>query len=537
MTLRSSRSTIATLVLLCVAALAACTTAPAVETPPPVTTAAGQVQGAVDDDLLRYSGIPYAAAPVGDLRWAPPAAVAPWDGVREATSHEARCPQPPAQLGAPAETPGSDDEDCLSLSVTTPAEVNEGEFPVIVWIHGGGFATGAGQDHDPAALARAGAVVVTINYRLGVLGFLDLPGLEHGGTFGLLDQQAALAWVQDNITAFGGDPDRVTIAGNSAGADSVCAHLSSPSAAGLFGAAILQSPGCGQVNVTDGILPGAGPAADTWKPPEVSAELGAAFLAMAGCDDADTPLDCLREIDAAALLEAEAAGEVPIFWSPTHGTEVLPRRPSDAIADGAYQAVPVLISSVQDEGAFFVGPVYAGTPLDTTGLTELVGLVAPEGAGEETVLQTYHQDGASPNRTWASIVSDRVFSCPTIETAVSLGEHEQVYLAEFTDPNASNVFSVLPDDLTGTATHGSDVPYVLDLTPGQPELDRDQAALSAALQSAWVAFAAEHDPSTADFAWRSFSDQGVVANLTSGGPEQTSLATLDAAHHCDIWTP
>ncbi|GAA1208170.1 hypothetical protein GCM10009578_058170 [Streptomyces rhizosphaericus] len=221
------RRVLATVVSLA-ALMAVPSAAPTVSRPLLVSTDKGVVAGAAADGVARYLGIPYAAPPVGGLRWQPPAPAAPWPGVRPADHHGARCVQ--TATGGPGTS-----EDCLYLNVHAPEQRTDRPLPVLFWIHGGGFMSGGGDLYDGSLLARTNdIVVVTINYRLGVFGFLDLPGLsERGaGNYGLLDQQAALRWTQRNIAAFGGDPGRVTIAGESAGGQSVCALLASPPARG-----------------------------------------------------------------------------------------------------------------------------------------------------------------------------------------------------------------------------------------------------------------------------------------------------------------
>ena len=213
-----------------------------------VSTAQGQLEGAQSGDIIRFLGVPFAAPPVGDLRFQPPAPVAPWDGVRPALAHGARSWQESAGVTAMlGDDASGTDEDCLYLNVFTPA-CDDARRPVMVWIHGGGFVNGSGSTpwYDGSALAARGdVVVVTINYRLGALGFLWLgdldPRLRSSGVNGLLDQAAALQWVHDNIAAFGGDPESVTIFGESAGAMSVSTLLALPAARGLFHRAIAQS--------------------------------------------------------------------------------------------------------------------------------------------------------------------------------------------------------------------------------------------------------------------------------------------------------
>jgi len=206
-----------------------------------VTTAGGAVRGKVVAAAGEFLGIPYAAPPVGALRWRPPRPPAPWPGVRQATSYAPHCPQPSSSFGV-----ASTSEDCLYLNVFTPAGNHARNLPVMVWVHGGALRTGESDDYNPAGLVRHGVVVVTINYRIGALGFLaDAALASHpggpSGDYGLMDQQAALRWVQRNIRGFGGDPGDVTLFGESAGGLSTLAQLVSPGGRGLFQRAIVES--------------------------------------------------------------------------------------------------------------------------------------------------------------------------------------------------------------------------------------------------------------------------------------------------------
>ena len=211
-----------------------------------VQTVAGMVRGTVAPDHRLFAGIPYAAPPVGPLRWQPPAPAPAWQGVRDATRIGPRCLQDP---GGDPEFGRQTDEDCLTLNVwTPPMRAGGGQRPVMVWIHGGAFISGSAGIYDSRWLATRGdMIVVTINYRLGAMGFLAHPALGPAGdvgNYGLADQQAALRWVRDNIAEFGGDPGKVTMAGESAGGMSVCDHLVAPESAGLFRSAIIQSGPC-----------------------------------------------------------------------------------------------------------------------------------------------------------------------------------------------------------------------------------------------------------------------------------------------------
>jgi len=237
------RSTVAAAIVWSVAA--GVPAASAASRSPVVVTETGPVRGIATGTMQEFRGIPYAEAPVGDLRWRPPQEPARWTGVLDATAFSPHCPQAATPYGTPSTT-----EDCLFLNVFTPDKTNEGRphlLPVMFWIHGGGLVVGESDGYDPSPLVAQGVVVVTINYRLGELGFLAHPALAAesptgaSGNYGLMDQQAALRWVQRNIRAFGGDPDNVTIFGQSAGALSVHSQLASPLAAGLFHKAIVES--------------------------------------------------------------------------------------------------------------------------------------------------------------------------------------------------------------------------------------------------------------------------------------------------------
>ncbi|MCX6467532.1 MAG: carboxylesterase family protein [Pseudonocardiales bacterium] len=476
----------------------------------------GTLRGALDGDVLRFGDVPYAAPPTGPLRWAPPAPPAGWTGARDATRPGSRCPQVAAAPGVPHATAASTDEDCLVLDVTVPAGTpTDARLPVLVWLHGGGFSAGAGSDYDPRRLALAGPmVVVTVNYRLGALGFLALPGLPGSGAFGLLDQQAALGWVQRNAAAFGGDPARVTLAGESAGADGVCAQLASPAAAGLFAAAIMQSAGCGTANIVDTILPGTGPAGDTWKPLPVAEEVGAAAARQLGCAD----IGCLRGRSVERLT-----GVAGIYWSPAVGTTTLPARPSDVLA--AMPPVPVLAGTTRDEGTLFVAAFLPGG-VDDRGLRELLAAAAGDRARE--VGGAYRPVGRSPARVWADVVTARAYACPALATWSALATRGPVFAYEYADSGAPSPFAVLPGDLAGGATHGAEVPSLLDLRPGPPA-----PPTAGALVERWARFVTTGDPGGG---WPAWSGEGTVLTFSASGTTTRAAADVAAAHRCDLWS-
>ncbi len=314
-----------------------------------------------DVEIWVFRGVPYAAPPVGDLRWKPPQPVQSWSKPRACTSFGPSCPQP-GQGGSfyiDVLAVGSTDEDCLYLNVWSPAESSDERLPVMVWIHGGSFETGSGSMaiYDGRNLAARGVVVVTINYRLGPFGFLAHPSLSaespHGvsGNYGLLDQIAALEWIQRNIAGFGGDPGNVTVFGESAGAISILDLLVSPLASGLFHRAISQS----------GILLDDGFGVSTTGTLEQGESAGEAFAARLGVSDSSDALARLRTKTADELLAAMTAVapgtallEQGLVWKPVADGYVLPDRPSRLWAAGERHNVPLLIGSNADEGNTFL---------------------------------------------------------------------------------------------------------------------------------------------------------------------------------------
>ena len=352
---RLVRLSVAAAAAVLLAVVPSCRRAPESSPPsgtPRVTVAEGELQGAVDSasGVLVFRGIPFAAPPVGDLRWRPPQPAARWRGVRDATRLGRNCMQGQPYSDIDPYAAGVS-EDCLYLNVWT-AGTGGARRPVLVWIHGGGFMAGFGGEerHHGAPLARKGAVVVTLNYRLGALGFLAHPAFaaespqRAAGNYGLLDQVEALHWVRRNIARFGGDPDRVTIFGESAGGMSVGALVASPLAKGLFRGAIMES-GTG---IGTGVLRRDSAA--------VYAQRFAAALGVTG-DGADAAAR-LRAVPAETLLAASRpGGGGGLRNSPAVDGWALPRPVDSALATGAYNAVPVIVGSNADESdAVFGAP-------------------------------------------------------------------------------------------------------------------------------------------------------------------------------------
>ena len=355
------------------------------------------MQGIASTTTDEFLGIPYAAPPVGALRWKPPQPTS-WQGVLQAGTLQSPCPQPAGPFAV-----ASNNEDCLTLNVYAPRSASN-RLPVMVWIHGGAFVTGTGAIYDGSAMAQDGVIVVTINYRLGYLGFLANPALDAespghaSGDYGLMDQQAALRWVRANAAAFGGDPGRITVFGESAGGQSVFDQLASPGAAGLFQRAIIES-GAYAVHLPTLAAADAG---------------GVAFAKTAGCSST-TDASCLRALPVAAIL-AQETGNSPTQFEPNVGTAILPVQPLLAIGLGLFNRVPVLQGSNHDEERLFTALDYDvnGALLAASGYAAAIaGLVGPRVAPEAAArypLSSY----ASPDLAYSALGTDVAFACPAL---------------------------------------------------------------------------------------------------------------------------
>lgn len=491
--------------------------APAAATADPVVlTGGGAVRGAVHGDTHVFSGIPYAAPPVGDLRWRDPRPAAPWAGVRDATRPGPACAQLPGEL-----PDGSTSEDCLYLNVTAPAAARH--RPVVVWIHGGGFFMGAGSNYDATRLAERGdVVVVTINYRLGVFGNFAMPGLPGAGTFGLRDQQAALRWVRANAGAFGGDPRNVTIAGQSAGSMSVCAQLTSPPARGLFDKAVMQSGSCA-TGYLDNFEYRGEAAATIFQPLSSVADFGKEVAGDLGCAD----VACLRKLPVTDLMPLQQA-----FVQPAYGTPALPRYPGDAVRDGRFATVPVLSGTTRDEARPWIAAYDQGAPMSDQTFAQV--LTETFGAKADTVRAEYPTAAyGSAALTWAAIVTDRMWACPQYTTARGLAARTTVHQYEFADP-APPPLSPAPPTMPLGAQHASDLWDFFDLGGYRPDFTPAQQRLSDQMIDYWTAFAATGDPNRAGGpAWPRFSRH--LPYVQSLAPDHITRVDLATEHHCGFW--
>ena len=482
----------------------------------------GLVRGAGVSGVRSFLGLPYAAPPTGNLRWRPPQPAAAWSGVRDATQFGPSCPQ--QTMNNPYLPPGPISENCLYLNVYTPTSRSRGR-PVLVWIHGGGLVQDAARNYDGTKLAADGAVVVTINYRLGALGFLAHPALaSHGaaGNYGLMDQQAALRWVQRNIAQFGGDPRNVTIAGQSAGGLSVLAQLVSPGARGLFQRAIVQS----------------GAFALSQRPLAAAEAAGERLATAVGC--ADQAAQCLRGAPVSDLV-SDFGVEIP---GVVDGS-VLTQSVGTAIAHGQFARVPILNGITHDEELIFVAglglTVSQGTNIPLAGpvadpasyqanIAQALGVPAARAAAiaAEYPLSAY----PSPLVAFSLLVSDASFACPALQVdRWTAARGVPTYAYQFNDDNAP--VNIVGASL-GLSTHGTELPYLFD-QPNAPHpamLNPDQQALAASMRTDWASFAGTGNPSSRALPWPSFNGTRVLSLVPLQSQVTTDFAT---AHHCSFW--
>ena len=491
-----------------------------------VRTSMGLMRGMVAADYRLFQGIPYAAPPVGPLRWQPPRPAAKWAGTLDASKPGPQCMQdtgPNPHVGKPTS------ENCLTLNVWTPARGRGNDKrPVMVWIHGGGFVNGSGDIYNSRWLAAKGnIVVVTINYRLGALGFLAHPSLGPAGNignYGLADQQAALRWVRDHIADFGGDPRKVTIAGESAGGMSVCDHLVAPGSVGLFRAAIIQSAPCqAQADVATGQHQSLGYAAST------------------GCRNPASTAACLRALPATALDRPPwyvFIGDSDALSGPVTGTAVLPDGPVAAFAAGRAARVPVLIGVNHDEFTMFAALRYSklGRGIKSAEYPRLLADIF--GADGAAVVAHYPPDhyGGDASLAYSAAVTDGVFSCATDRLADSLSQGAPVYTYEFDDPHAPAPGLLRRAPFPVGASHSLELRYLFKVG-GAPLLDPGQRMLSDQMISYWSHFVANGKPNaTGQPGWPAKNGDPDHNLWMSLRPRNSGVITnFEEAHQCQFW--
>ncbi len=495
----------------------------------------GLVRGERVGEVERYQGIPYAAAPVGPLRWGSPRPVDDWSGIRRAI----RPAEPCAQAGDFIGDPPSTVEDCLYLNVTVPRRASARRpVPVMVWIHGGGFQWGSGAIYGAERLAERGDVaVVTLNYRLNVFGFLAHPALDGGparfgsGNLGVEDQQAALRWVRRNAAAFGGDPGNVTIFGESAGAQVSCSHLTAPGSRGLFDRVIMQSGPC-TMNW---------PFGEEWRAkPRAEAEaIGLAVAAKARCADPATAETCLRSLSPDELLAADAGehGHGPSFG----GNGVIVEDPARLLAAGRAAAVPVLHGITQDEHVTFQvgmelmigGPIPA--PAYGPTVQQFLGL---DPAQTARVLREYplSRYGGSTGGAMADLLTDWAWACPAIETNTLLARRGPTYAFEFADRAAPWFAGTAAPDYPTGAFHAGELQYLFSGAYAGRPLSPEQRRLADRMIDYWANFAHHGDPNGPGAPYwprhRAASTKAQALAPGAGGIRQVDLYR---EHRCGFW--
>ena len=480
------------LVLIAAQCLVAEETDSSEEAGPLVETSHGVVQGSLEADSVRvFKGIPFAAPPVGDLRWSPPQPAESWEGVRDATKFGADCMQPSGGIGSGS---GPKSEDCLYLNVWT-VERDEPQ-PVMVWIHGGGFSFGSGSNdgYDGTEFAKSGVVLVTVNYRLGFAGFFAHPGLsaesEEGvsGNQGIYDQLAALTWVQENIAAFGGDPNNVTIFGESAGSMSVCYLVATPLSKGLFQKAIGQSGGCFNKHPTlddplenpeqtQGELAGGGHAAG-----EVIAK------ALGATGEGADAIDELRQMDWGEIVEAHQQGGVSLSWRSIYvDGYMFPDQMGNLLGGDGGNPVPVLVGSNTDEGTW----LYVGIPERSmedwkTSVRENTETDA------EKFIELYMEDAKKSTRTASQqMISDVVFAWEMRKWAQLITQRGMnAYMYVFS--HAPFFPGAGPDRPMG-AFHAGEIAFVFN-NRSEQTWNEDDHKVADLLHAYWVNFAKTGSP-------------------------------------------
>jgi para-nitrobenzyl esterase len=473
---------------------------------PTVRVEQGALVGVAADGVESFKGVPFATPPVGPLRWRMPQRPAAWEGERSATDYGAICIQPPSN-GDPGVGPLPMSEDCLTLNVWTPEARGDRLLPVMVWIHGGGYNNGSGTAalYDGGNLARRGVVVITVNYRLGRLGFFDHPALaaerglgEPAGNYGLMDQIAALEWVRDNAAAFGGDPGKVTIFGESAGGAAVTQLMVAPTARGLFHRAVVQS-GMGRQRSAELALD---------RPGRPSAQsLGRAWARGAGLGEATA--EDLRAVPAERLLNP-----MPAFYSDNLIVDgvVLTEDVVEAFAAGRQAPVPLVLGANSAE-FWWIRPSDAGAygrTDDAMSEAEHDALLAAYGGSEG-----YDQH----------VVSDLVFNEPARHLArLHAANGHPTYLYRFDVVPGSN------PEPSGGATHASERPFVFDNlhTVGRPMGAREDQAATA-MADYWTTFAARGNPNGPGRpAWPEFgAEPDRLLEFTNDGPVAKPIPYAD----------
>lgn len=500
------------------------------------TTAQGPVEGVAESAMVVFKGIPFAAPPLGDLRFAPPQpALNRGAELLSADSYSSPCMQP-ANIFETA--PGS--EDCLYLNIYTPDV--KGEYPVMVWIHGGSLENGSGgPTYDPVRLVERGVTLVTINYRLGVLGFLAHEELSataasgESGNYGLMDQQAALSWLRANVASFGGDANNITLFGESAGGHSILSHLASPGSAVLFDKAIVQS----------------GSYAPGQRDLSSAQARGKIFADYIGCST--NVVDCLRTLSADEIIRAQSlapaetslgTGFLPIRYLPTSGTEVLSESISEALVSGNTNEKAVLIGSNLDEWRLFVGLyLLGGGTVTEANYTALIQASTGVDANTAQNLANAYppSEYTSPAQALSALGTDAVFACNFINQLRQLAPLVPTYGYEFSDRDAPLTVPAVPGFEFGAA-HALEIGYLLasEETIFQFGATEEQFELANYMADYWTSFAKYGDPNptSGDAPFWPVYAPGVeqrLLRLLPPKPEAFAASDFHSYHKCDLY--
>jgi para-nitrobenzyl esterase len=471
-----------------------------------LTLESGKVEGSLAGGAQLFLGIPYAKPPVGPLRFMPSEPAEPWSTTLKATKLSPSCLQPAGALS----TMGEQSEDCLTLNVYKPAGA-KGPLPVMVWIHGGGFTSGGSNQYDGTKLAVEGqVVVVTLNYRLGALGFLSLPELDAqrgdapSGNDGLRDQQLALRWVKDNIDAFGGDPASVTVFGESAGSASGCVHLVSPRAAGLAQRFILESGSC----IGGALIRTKEQAAAT------GAELSAAL-----CSDGDT-VECLQGLEGTDVIAwGNERGLFGAGWAPTVNPDddVLPEPAEALIEAGKYNQGAVILGTNKNEWGLFT--FLGATDLSSVDKmhAEMERQFATIPAALPAIKAHYPATDVTASETYVRLVTDGIFRCPTRALARALSaQGSATYLYSFEQ---------------GAAYHAYELPFVFG-NPNPLLGVSEVEPLHGILKDYWTSFAKTGEPvAESQPEWPAYDAEDRHLVLT----DEPSVGSALSSDDCDFW--
>ena len=500
---------------LCAAMAILAATAAMAQQPAPVEVAGGWVQGTSENGLAVYRGIPFAAPPVGDLRWRAPQPAAKWDGVRQAVKFGPR-PIQGSRSGAGMS------EDCLYLNVWTPAKSAHDRLPVLVWIYGGGFSAGATSEpgYNGEKLAQRGVVLVSIAYRVGQLGFLAHPELSAettnhvSGNYGLLDMIAGLQWVQRNIAAFGGDPHKVTIFGESAGGIAVSMLCASPLAKGLFRGAISQSGG-------------------SFGPPRPSTMPGENLKRLADAERAGEAYAKSAGVTSLAELRKLAPDQLPAgrgvggAWPIIDGW-VIPDDQYKLYEAGRYNDTPILVGYNSDEGASFAPP--------RTSEQYIASVKARYGPFAESLLKAYPAGSGTAPKTARDLNRDATFGWHTWTWArlqAKTGKSKVFYY--YFDQHAQ-----YPEDSPRAgygSPHGADVPYVFEhLNPSNPRTTEADLKISDAMAAYWTNFAKRGDPNGKGLPeWPAFSERHRQVMYFSQTPHPGPVPSVESLKALDAY--